>query len=77
MTKFLLIYLFSFFFFFFSENPCSGEEGYRVEMLILLKHLKRLDKDEVTASEKEEAEDLLKSRQEEDETTEGKEDVED
>ncbi|XP_043935531.1 leucine-rich repeat-containing protein 23 [Protopterus annectens] len=49
-----------------SENPCTDNEDYRVDILVALSTLERLDKDTVTEEEKEEVEELReKQRQEE------------
>ncbi|KXJ04905.1 Leucine-rich repeat-containing protein 23, partial [Exaiptasia diaphana] len=38
------------------ENPVSDEDDYRIEVLITLRRLERLDKDEYTDDERQEAE---------------------
>ena len=48
-----------------SENPCSEEDDYRQEVLISLRRLERLDKDEFTEEERHEAEELAEQRKEE------------
>lgn len=49
----------------FAENPCSEEDDYRQEVLIALRRLERLDKDEFTEEEKHEAEEISEQRKEE------------
>uniref|UniRef100_A0A8C5PJ74 Leucine-rich repeat-containing protein 23 n=1 Tax=Leptobrachium leishanense TaxID=445787 RepID=A0A8C5PJ74_9ANUR len=44
------------------ENPCDEEEGYRMEVLIALPHLQRLDKEFFEEEEKLEAEETKKTR---------------
>ncbi|KAK3702241.1 hypothetical protein QZH41_016769 [Actinostola sp. cb2023] len=41
-----------------SENPVSDEDDYRIEVLISLRRLERLDKDEYTDDERQEAEEV-------------------
>uniref|UniRef100_H2YVP5 Leucine-rich repeat-containing protein 23 n=1 Tax=Ciona savignyi TaxID=51511 RepID=H2YVP5_CIOSA len=45
-----------------NDNPCLEEDGYRMEVLIILRKLERLDKDEYTDEERVEAEDLYEQR---------------
>ncbi|XP_074654336.1 leucine-rich repeat-containing protein 23-like isoform X2 [Tubulanus polymorphus] len=45
-----------------SENPISEEDDYRMEVLIALRKLERLDKDEYTDDERQEAEDIYEQR---------------
>ncbi|KAM4704383.1 LOW QUALITY PROTEIN: leucine-rich repeat-containing protein 23 [Rhinophrynus dorsalis] len=45
-----------------SENPCEEEEGYRMETLIALPHLERLDKDYYEEEERVEAEEVQRAR---------------
>ena len=40
------------------ENPVCLENGYRVEVLILLRKLERLDKDQINEDERQEAEEV-------------------
>ncbi|XP_032223448.1 leucine-rich repeat-containing protein 23 isoform X2 [Nematostella vectensis] len=47
------------------ENPVSDEDDYRIEVLIALRRLERLDKDEYTEDERQEAEEIYNQRQEE------------
>ncbi|KFP74739.1 Leucine-rich repeat-containing protein 23, partial [Acanthisitta chloris] len=47
------------------DNPCSDEHNYRLEVLILLPHLQRLDKDLFEKDEREEAKKIHQIRQEE------------
>ncbi|XP_075468733.1 leucine-rich repeat-containing protein 23 [Ascaphus truei] len=47
------------------ENPCEEEEGYRMEILIALPHLERLDKDYYENEEKMEADEARGARLEE------------
>nr|NP_001027749.1 axonemal leucine-rich repeat protein [Ciona intestinalis]BAB85845.1 axonemal leucine-rich repeat protein [Ciona intestinalis] len=48
-----------------NDNPCLEEDGYRMEVLIVLRKLERLDKDEYTEDERVEAEDLYEQRRQE------------
>ena len=41
-----------------SENPLSDEDDYRIEVLISLRRLERLDKDEYNDDERQEAEEV-------------------
>lgn len=41
-----------------SENPVADEDDYRIEVLISLRRLERLDKDEYTEDERQEAEEV-------------------
>ncbi|XP_077866569.1 leucine-rich repeat-containing protein 23-like, partial [Saccoglossus kowalevskii] len=45
-----------------SENPCSDEDDYRMEVLIQLRRIERLDKDEYNDEERQEAEDIYEQR---------------
>lgn len=45
-----------------SENPCTEEENYRIEVLILVRKLERLDKDHYSPDERTEAEDIYEQR---------------
>uniref|UniRef100_A0A2D4ENT4 U2A'/phosphoprotein 32 family A C-terminal domain-containing protein n=1 Tax=Micrurus corallinus TaxID=54390 RepID=A0A2D4ENT4_MICCO len=47
------------------ENPCSDESEYRVEALVLLPSLERLDKDFFEEEERNEAADIRQRRKEE------------
>lgn len=47
------------------DNPCSDEPDYRLEVLVLLPHLQRLDKDFVEQDERTEANEIRQKRQEE------------
>ncbi len=42
----------------FIDNPVCLENGYRIEVLILLRRLERLDKDQVNEEERQEAEEV-------------------
>ena len=43
---------------YFAECPVSDEDDYRIEVLISLRRLERLDKDEYTDDERQEAEEV-------------------
>ncbi|XP_027537178.1 leucine-rich repeat-containing protein 23 [Neopelma chrysocephalum] len=47
------------------DNPCADEPNYRLEVLALLPHLQRLDKEVVEQDEREEAMKIRQTRQEE------------
>ncbi|XP_032535866.1 leucine-rich repeat-containing protein 23 [Chiroxiphia lanceolata] len=47
------------------DNPCADEPSYRLEVLALLPHLQRLDKEVVEQDEREEAMKIRQTRQEE------------
>lgn len=47
------------------DNPCSDEPNYRLEVLVLLPHLQRLDKELVEQDERAEANEIRQKRQEE------------
>lgn len=47
------------------DNPCSEKTDYRLEVLALLPHLQRLDKDVVEQEERAEAKEICQRRQEE------------
>ncbi|NXY90047.1 LRC23 protein, partial [Alcedo cyanopectus] len=49
------------------DNPCSDEPNYRLEVLVLLPHLQRLDKEEFEQDEREEANTTRQKRREEEE----------
>lgn len=48
-----------------SDNPVSGEDDYRLELLIALRRIERLDKDEYTDDERLEAEEIYELRRQE------------
>jgi len=48
-----------------ADNPCLEEDGYRIEVLIILRKLERLDKDEYSEEDRSEAEDLFEQRRQE------------
>ncbi|NXT24351.1 LRC23 protein, partial [Syrrhaptes paradoxus] len=48
------------------DNPCSDEPNYRLEVLVLLPHLQRLDKELFEQDERAEANKIRQKRQEED-----------
>ncbi|XP_039257437.2 leucine-rich repeat-containing protein 23-like [Styela clava] len=48
-----------------NDNPCQEEDSYRVEVLIYLRRLERLDKDEYSGEERTEAEDIHEQRRQE------------
>ncbi|XP_033642085.1 leucine-rich repeat-containing protein 23-like [Asterias rubens] len=58
-----------------SECPCSDEDDYRMEVLINLRRVERLDKDEYNDEERQEAEDLYEQRRAEELAAEGTEEV--
>lgn len=47
------------------DNPCSDEPNYRLEVLVLLPHLQRLDKELFEQEERAEANKIRQKRQEE------------
>ncbi|NWQ75631.1 LRC23 protein, partial [Columbina picui] len=47
------------------DNPCSDEPSYRLEVLVLLPHLQRLDKELVEEDERADANEIRQKRQEE------------
>jgi len=49
----------------FKDNPIAGEDDYRLEMLIALRRLERLDKDEYNDDERQEAEEVYEQRRQE------------
>ncbi|XP_062428225.1 leucine-rich repeat-containing protein 23 [Rhea pennata] len=53
------------------DNPCSDEADYRVEVLVLLPHLERLDKEFFEEDERAEAKKIRQQRQEEEQEMEG------
>lgn len=54
----------------FSENKCSEDENYRTEVLIMIRKLERLDKDNFTEDERTDAEDFYEQRRQEELTKE-------
>lgn len=48
-----------------AENPCNEEENFRIEVLIVLRRLVRLDKDEYTDEDRADAEDVYNQRKQE------------
>jgi len=54
-----------------SENPCQEEENYRIEVLILVRKLEKLDKDEISSEERAEAEETYEQRLQEESNKEG------
>ncbi|KAM6144584.1 leucine-rich repeat-containing protein 23 [Phoenicopterus ruber ruber] len=54
-----------------SDNPCSDEPNYRLEVLVLLPHLQRLDKELFEQDERVEANKIRQKRQEEEKEMEG------
>ena len=50
--------IFLFVFFCFAENPVCFEESYRIEVLVLLRRLERLDQDVYAEDERQEAEEV-------------------
>jgi len=59
-----------------TDNPCMEEEGYRIEVLIILRKLERLDKEEYQTEEREEAEEISEQRKQEEMLKEGEVDEE-
>ena len=57
-----------------SENPCTEEDDYRIEVLIALRKLERLDKEEYQEEERTEAEAIAEQRKEDEANAENKED---
>ncbi|XP_032851573.2 leucine-rich repeat-containing protein 23 [Tyto alba] len=53
------------------DNPCSDEPNYRLEVLVLLPHLQRLDKELFEQDERAEANKIRQKRQEEEKEMEG------
>ncbi|PIK48406.1 hypothetical protein BSL78_14736 [Apostichopus japonicus] len=58
-----------------SDNPISDEDDYRMEVLINLRRIERLDKDEFTEEERQEAEEIYEQRRAEQLAAEGAEEV--
>ncbi|KAK6965302.1 leucine-rich repeat-containing protein 23-like isoform X2 [Biomphalaria glabrata] len=56
-----------------SENPCAEEDDYRLETLIAIRTLERLDKDEYSPEERSEAEEIAEKRRAEEEEKAGEE----
>ena len=54
----LFYYFFVCLFFCFVENPVCFEESYRIEVLVLLRRLERLDQDVYAEDERQEAEEV-------------------
>jgi len=54
-----------------TDNPCMEEEGYRIEVLMILRKLERLDKEEYQAEERDEAEEMYEQRRQEEMLKEG------
>ncbi|KAK2167257.1 hypothetical protein LSH36_30g00029 [Paralvinella palmiformis] len=48
-----------------SDNPIADEDDYRMEVLIALRRIERLDKDEYTDEERQEAQDTYETRRQE------------
>ena len=48
-----------------TENPLAEEDDYRMELLINLRRLERLDKPEYTDDERQEAEEMYEQRRQE------------
>ncbi len=46
----------------FVDNPISAEDDYRLEVLIALRRIERLDKDEYNDDERQEAEEIYEQR---------------
>jgi len=53
-----------------AENKCSEDENYRTEVLIMIRKLERLDKDNFTEDERTDAEDFYEQRRQEELTKE-------
>ena len=53
-----------------SENPCSEEDEYRLEVLIAIRKIERLDKDEYTDDERQDAQEIYEQRRLEEKTAE-------
>eukprot|EP00794_Sanderia_malayensis_P015421 gene15421-16994_t len=51
------------------DNPVCLENGYRIEVLILLRGLERLDKEQVNEEERQEAEEIYEQRRQEEATS--------
>jgi len=49
----------------FKDNPIAAEDDYRLEMLISLRRLERLDKDDYNDDERQEAEEIYEQRRQE------------
>ena len=47
---------------FSTENPIGDEDDYRLEVLIALRRVERLDKDEYNEDERQEAQDIYEQR---------------
>ncbi|XP_035697868.1 leucine-rich repeat-containing protein 23-like [Branchiostoma floridae] len=59
----------------FLECPVTEEDDYRIEVLIALRRIERLDKDEYTEDERQEAEEIYEQRRQEEQPPEGAEEV--
>ncbi|XP_067883479.1 leucine-rich repeat-containing protein 23-like [Heterodontus francisci] len=57
-----------------TENPCTEEDSYRLETLILLRKLERLDKDTFNADDRYEADEVQRQRQNDEEEGEANDD---
>jgi len=57
------------------ENPVSDEDDYRMEVLIALRRLERLDKEEYTDEERQEAEEIYEQRRQEEALSSGAQEV--
>ncbi|XP_028518337.1 leucine-rich repeat-containing protein 23, partial [Exaiptasia diaphana] len=57
------------------ENPVSDEDDYRIEVLITLRRLERLDKDEYTDDERQEAEEIYEQRRQEEAAAQGTQEI--
>ena len=51
--------------FYHSENPMAEEDDYRLEVLIALRKIERLDKDEFAEEERGEAQEIYETRRQE------------
>ena len=49
-----------------SGNPISHEDDYRLEVLIAVRRIERLDKEEYTDDERQEAQEIYEQRRQED-----------
>lgn len=48
-----------------TDNPVADEDEYRLEVLIALRRIERLDKDEYNEDERQEAQDIYEQRRQE------------
>ncbi|ELU09120.1 hypothetical protein CAPTEDRAFT_183796 [Capitella teleta] len=53
-----------------SDNPCAEEDDYRLEILISIRKIERLDKDEYTDDERQDAQEIYEQRRQEEKTAE-------